>query len=89
MIVELQRFVEFNDGWSFSDAAKKTRAGMNFEPMTINTEYVASVRRYLISGGIEFCEVRTVDFNGSFIFDKTYEEMRDLLKRTVTHGYVP
>ncbi len=79
MIVELQRFIEFNAEWH-NGPRDHTRFGMNFETMAINTEYVAWVRRYVISGGFDFCQVHMADRGGEFILDKTYEEMRDLLK---------
>ena len=80
MLVELNRFVEYNAAWNWPQAGVEgNRDGLTFEPMTINTEYVAWLRRYPIAGGVEFCTVRMVD-SGEFILDITYEKMRDLLK---------
>jgi hypothetical protein len=76
MIVELQRFGEFKDGWF----DHRTREYMLMEPLIINLEYVASVRRYPIHGDIEMCEISMADHGRCFVVDKTYEEMRDLLK---------
>ena len=76
MFVECQRFIEFNDRWGRTN----TRDGLTCEPITLNTEYIATLRRYQIAGGFEFCSVWMVDQGNNFVVDKTYEEMRDLLK---------
>jgi hypothetical protein len=76
MIVEVERFVEFMDGfWS-----NQTRERMLFTPMIINTEYIATIKRLPTIAGIEFCEVSMADYGRAFTVAKTYEEMRDLLK---------
>lgn len=79
MIVELQRFVEFKDGWH-KTGSPPTREVMEFEPVTINTEYITWVKRYCVFGAPELCEVGMIDHNRTFVIDKTYEDMRDLLK---------
>ena len=76
MIVELQRFVHWKDGdtvmsWSRSD--------MEFAPITVNTTYISWVKRQKV-GSIEMSEVSFVDHGRTFTIDKTYEEMRELLK---------
>jgi hypothetical protein len=80
MMVELQAFIEFGDNWFGDGPDNHTRAAMVFKPTTINTEYVSWFRRYEIAGDIEFCSVAMVDHGREFVFDVTYEQMRDLLK---------
>ncbi len=80
MIVELQHFIEFKSEWYGDGPDAKTRARMVFEPVTLNLEYASSIKRYLIHGGIQFCIIHMQDYGNSFVVDKTYEEMRDLLK---------
>jgi hypothetical protein len=77
MIVELQRFIEFKNGW-FGEG-RQTREYMLFEPILLNTEYIASVKRYEVHGGFEFCQMWMSDRGCNWVVDKTYEEMRDLL----------
>jgi hypothetical protein len=79
VIIELQRFVELGPGW-WKDPGNHTREAMVFEPITINTEYVATLRRFPVAGGIELCSVWMVDRGNNFTVDITYEQMRDILK---------
>lgn len=87
MIVELQRFVEFGDDWHNHEPRR--REDMLFERVTINTAYVAWIRKYEIYPGadmqpFDFCEVHMADRGGNFIFDKTYEGMKALVERPAT-----
>ena len=54
MIIELERFVEFKDEWF---GGIRTRDAMTFETMSINTDYVAWLRRWSGPPQFEFCEV--------------------------------
>lgn len=84
MIVELQRFVEFKDSlWQAGSRADRSKTHMVFEPMTVNTEYVAWIRRTDLDGiipGLELCEAHFADWGSQFTFDISYEEMRGLLR---------
>lgn len=73
MKVELQRFVEFKA------IPAQTRDDMVFEPVLMELDYVAWVKRFQ-TAAIEMCEVSFVDHGRAFIIDKTYEEMRELLQ---------
>lgn len=73
MLVDLQRFVEFAQGGDW-----KTREGLTFEPVTINTDYIGWFKRWDVYGH-DFCETHFTDRGGTFILDLSYEQMRRLL----------
>lgn len=80
MLVDVERFVCFNDKWF--NQKKIAKDGMDFEPMTINADYVAWMRRWSGAGPeFDFCEIYIADRGGAFVVVKTYEEMKDLAKR--------
>lgn len=78
MIIELDRFVEFTNGWFAPGTESKSRTNMVFERMTINTDYVAWLRRHTVTG-IEMSEIHMADRGGNWVVDKPYETMRDVL----------
>jgi hypothetical protein len=51
---------------------------MLFEPITLDTTYIAVIRREFVGGGHELCAVTMVDHGRTYIVDMTYENMRDL-----------
>lgn len=77
MIVELQRFVEFGDNWYAVEPRDK--ANLVFEPMTINTEYIAWVHREDI-GPFEVCAIHMADRGGTFRFDIPYRKAVALMR---------
>lgn len=73
MLVELQCFVEFASGKDW-----KTREGLVFETMTINTEYICWFKRWSYAHH-DFCEVHFSDRGQTFTLDISYEDMKRLL----------
>lgn len=77
MIVELQRFIDVKDGWFASES--KPKELLNFEPMTINTDYIAWVHREDF-GPVEMCVFHMADRGGNFRFDITYKKAVALMR---------
>jgi hypothetical protein len=79
MLFEMQRFVAFADGFNKA-TADTIRGYLEFEPMLVETNYVTWVRRVDYGYSLEFCEVHFADRGQTFVFDMSYEAMRDLLR---------
>jgi len=77
MIVELQRFVEFGADYFSNEPRRKS--DLVFEPMTINTDYIAWVHRE-DCGPFEMCVFHMADRGGNFRFDITYKKACALMR---------
>lgn len=85
MIVELRRFLSFGDGW-WKGPVAGTREACEWDDMLLNTDYVGFVRRYLVRPTFALTEVGLVDWQQHFVFDITYEDMRELLRKARGSG---
>lgn len=77
--MEFDRFIEFAESGKWWSDGGRVRENLVFDKVTINSEYIATMKRYPV-GPLEFVDVRMVDRTDQVIIDKTYEDMKALLK---------
>ena len=82
MLIDTRYFDAFPEGWFKLPPSERTKAALRFDPVTLNSEYIGYFRRYILSDGIELCDVHMVDHGHTFRIDMTYEELRALLHKT-------